>query len=83
MDKRDFKIDMFVAVMQNKSSLSKNRLKVKRVGKIVGIYDGFVDLILFDYELLGESVILGRKLYKESFRFSEVFKIDEVVDEGK
>ncbi len=83
MDKKDCKIDMFVAVVQNTSSLSKNRLKVKRVGKIVGVYDRFVDLLLFDYELLGDNVILGRKLYKESFRFSEIFKIEGVIDEGK
>jgi hypothetical protein len=72
-------MDMFVAVMKNKSSLARNRIKIKKIGKIIGIYDRFVNLLLFDYELYGNNIILNRQLYVESFMFSEVFKIEESV----
>ena len=88
MDKKDCRIGMFVAVMQNVNPLARNRLKVKRIGEIVGIYDDFVDLMLFDSNVDDlndendendrdnwDNLIIGRKLYRESFRFSEISKI--------
>lgn len=72
---------MLVAVMQNINPLARNRLKVKRIGEIVGIYDGFVDLMLFDSNVSDlddlNNLIIGRYLYRESFRFSEISKIEK------
>lgn len=80
MDRKDCKIGMFVAVLQNTSSLSRNRTKVKRVGKIVGVYDGYVNLLLFDSDLSNiyetGNITIKRKLYYEGFRLSEIFKIE-------
>ena len=84
MNKRDCKIGMFVAVIQHTSSLAKSRLKVKRIGKIVGIYDNHVSVVLFNakFDLISElpdleNIILGKELYRESFRFSEILEIKE------
>ena len=74
---------MFVAVMQNVNPLARNRLKVKRVGKIVGIYDDFVNLLLFDSNI-GKfiedfdsdlPIVIKRELYNETFKFYELVKI--------
>ena len=74
---------MFVAVMQNVNPLARNRLKVKRVGKVVGIYDDFVNLLLFDSNI-GKfiedfdsdlPIVIKRKLYNETFKFYELVKI--------
>lgn len=67
-------MNMFVSVIQNTSSLSKNRAKVKRIGKIVGVYDRYANLQLFESSDLFDTdkVIVYRKLYNESFRFSEI-----------
>lgn len=88
MDKKDCKIGMFVAVIQNTSSLSRNRAKVKRIGKIVGIYDGYVNLLLFDSDLSNiyetGKITVKRKLYYEGFRLSEIFKIEgKIIDERR
>lgn len=81
MNKKDCKIGMLVAVMQNINPLARNRLKVKRIGEIVGIYDGFVDLMLFDSNVTDlddlNNLIIGRYLYRESFRFSEISEIEK------
>lgn len=83
MDKKDIELGMFVSVIQNTSSLSKNRAKVKRLGKVVGIYSNYANLLLFESDLSilhelneSENIKIKRKLYNESFRFSEISKID-------
>lgn len=84
MDKKDIELGMFVSVIQNTSSLSKNRAKVKRLGKVVGIYSNYANLLLFESDLSilygpehgPENIKIKRKLYNESFRFSEISKID-------
>ena len=82
MDKKDckvgmFKVGMFVAVMQNTSQLPKNRKKVKRIGKIIGVYDGYVNLMLYDSDFSDiKNIKIKRKLYRESFSFSEISEID-------
>lgn len=86
MNKKDCKIGMFVAVIQNTSSLSRNRAKVKRIGRVVGIYSNYVNLLLFDSDLSNiyetGKITIKRKLYYETFRFSEVFKIEgKILDE--
>ena len=90
MNKQDCKLGMLVAVIQHVTPLARARLKVKRIGKIVGIYDDFVNLLLFDYDLSNlenislENIELGRPMYKETFRFNEIFKIEkEVKNEWK
>lgn len=76
MDKKDCKVGMFVAVVQNTSSLSKNRAKVKRIGKIVGVYGRYANLLLFDSDFSEmDNIIIRRELYNESFRFSEIFPV--------
>lgn len=83
MKKKDCKLGMFVAVMQNVNPLARNRLKVKRVGKVVGIYDDFVNLLLFDSNIgtfiedfdSDLPIVIKRKLYKETFKFYELVKI--------
>ena len=81
MKKEDCELGMFVAVIQNRSSVSRNRLKIKRIGKIVGIYNGFVDLLLFDSNVSDfddlDNLMIGRPLYRECFRFSEILKIEK------
>lgn len=85
MNKQDCKLGMLVAVIQHVTPLARARLKVKRIGKIVGIYDDFVNLLLFDYDLSNlenislENIELGRPMYKETFRFNEIFKIEKEV----
>lgn len=84
MDKKDIELGMFVSVIQNTSSLSKNRAKVKRLGKVVGIYSNYANLLLFESDLSilygpehePENIKIKRRLYNESFRFSEISKID-------
>ncbi len=80
MNKKDCEIGMFVAVLQNINPLARSRTKVKRIGKIVGIYDGYVNLLLFDSDLSNiyetGNIIIKRKLYYEGFRLSEIFKIE-------
>lgn len=84
MDKKDIELGMFVSVIQNTSSLSKNRAKVKRLGKVVGIYSNYANLLLFESDLSilnglkdeSKNIKIKRKLYNESFRFSEISKID-------
>lgn len=80
MDKKDIELGMFVSVIQNTSSLSKNRAKVKRLGKVVGIYSNYANLLLFESDLSilyePKNIKIKRKLYNESFRFSEISKID-------
>lgn len=67
-------MNMFVSVIQNTSSLSKNRAKVKRIGRVIGVYNRYVNLQLFESSDLFDTdkVIVYRKLYNESFRFSEI-----------
>lgn len=79
MKKQDCELGMFVAVIQNTSSLSRNRAKVKRIGKVVGIYDRYANLMLFDSNITsineieeGNPIILYRKLYAESFEFAKM-----------
>lgn len=80
MKKKDCEVGMFVAVMQNVNPLAKSRLRVRRLGKIVGIYDGFVNLVLFDSNItdIMDSdlpIVIKRKLYNETFKFYELVKI--------
>ena len=80
MKKKDCELGMFVAVMQNVNPLARNRLKVKRVGKVVGIYDDFVNLLLFDSNItdIMDSdlpIVIKKKLYNETFKFYELIKI--------
>lgn len=78
MDKKDCRIGMFVSVIQNISSLPKGRNKIKRIGRIVGIYDNYVNLLLFDSDFSDlENIIIKRKLYIESFRFYDISEIKE------
>lgn len=83
MEKKDCKIGMFVSVMQNTSSLSKNRSKTKRIGKITGIYEDYANLLLFesnakeiDWTNNNEDIVIKRKLYNESYKFPEICKIE-------
>lgn len=83
MKKKDCELGMFVAVMQNVNPLARNRLKVKRVGKVVGIYDDFVNLLLFDSNIgnfiedfdSDLPIVIKKKLYNETFKFYELIKI--------
>ena len=79
MKKQDCELGMFVAVMQNINPLARNRLKVKRIGKVIGIYDNFANLMLFDSNITniseiedGSPIIIHRKLYAESFEFAKM-----------
>lgn len=80
MKKEDCELGMFVAVMQNINPLARNRLKVKRIGKVIGIYDNYVNLLLFDSDLSNiyetGNITIKRELYKENFRFQEIFKVE-------
>ena len=81
MKKDDFELGMFVSVIQNITPLAKSRLKVKRLGKVVGIYDRFVTLLLFDSDIENHieddsPIVIYRKLYLESFEFRRVSKIE-------
>lgn len=80
MKKKDCELGMFVAVVQNVNPLAKSRLRVRRLGKIVGIYEDFVNLVLFDSNItdIMDSdlpIVIKRKLYKETFKFYELVKI--------
>lgn len=79
MNKKDCEIGMFVAVIKNVNPLARNRLKVKRIGKVIGIYDDFVNLMLFDSNITDieqeEPIIINKKLYVESFEFARIKKI--------
>ena len=78
MDKRDCRLGMFVSVFQNTSSLPRNRSRIKRIGKIVGIYNNYVNLLLYKADFADlENIIIKRKLYIESFRFYEISEIDK------
>lgn len=79
MNKKDCKIGMFVTVMQNINSVAKNRKKAKKIGKIVGIYNDFVSLLIFKSNT--NNKIAGKGLYKETFRYSEIFKIEKDTDD--
>ena len=80
MKKKDCELGMFVAVMQNVNPLAKSRLRVRRLGKIVGIYEDFVNLVLFDSNItdIMDSdlpIVIKKKLYNETFKFYELVKI--------
>ena len=80
MKKKDCEVGMFVAVMQNVNPLAKSRLRVRRLGKIVGIYEDFVNLVLFDSNItdIMDSdlpIVIKKKLYNETFKFYELVKI--------
>lgn len=77
MDKRDCALGMFVNVIQNTSSVSHSRLKTKRIGEIIGIYDTYVNLLLYDAFDAFDDLTINKKLYRESFRFSEISSIDK------
>lgn len=86
MKKEDCEIGMFVAVIQNINPLARNRLKVKRIGKVIGIYDNFANLMLFDSNITniseiedGSPIIIHRKLYIESFEFAKIKKIQRKI----
>lgn len=91
MNKKDCKIGMFVAIMQNVGYLSRNRKKIKRIGKIVGIHNNYVSLMIVEtnfkkidkIDLLDEniSIIIKRNLYIESFRFPELHEINSEIQE--
>ena len=91
MKKEDCELGMFGAVMQNINPLARNMLKVKRIGKIIGIYDNFANLMLFDSNITsineieeGNPIILHRKLYAESFEFAKMKSIPrEMIREEK
>ena len=83
----DLKLGMFVAVIQNVTPLAHSRLKVKRIGEIVGIYDNFVNLLLYSSNIENiienidskEPIILHRKLYIESFKYDRIIKLDREI----
>jgi len=83
MKKEDCEIGMFVVVIKNVNPLGRNRLKIKRIGKIVGVYDGFVNLLLFDSNItdtdMEEPIIINKKLYVESFEFTKIKKIQREI----
>lgn len=83
MKKEDCEIGMFVAVIKNVNPLARNRLKVKRIGKVIGIYDDFVNLMLFDSNITDieqeEPIIINKKLYVESFEFARIKKIQREI----
>lgn len=77
---------MYVGVIQNVNPLAKSRTHVKRVGKIIGIYDNYANLLLFDSDLSDlsdldtlEYITIKRQMYRESFRFREIFKIEKEI----
>ena len=80
MKKKDCEVGMFVAVMQNVNPLAKSRLRVRRLGKIVGIYEDFVNLVLFDSNItdIMDSdlpIVIKKKLYNETFGLYELHRI--------
>ena len=78
MNKRDCKIGMYVSVIHNISALPRGRTKINRIGKIVGIYDNYVTLLLFDSDFSDfKNILIKRKLYVESFRFNTIFEMDQ------
>lgn len=86
MNKKDCKLGMYVGVIQNVNPLAKSRTRVKRVGKIIGIYDDYANLLLFDSNLSDlsdldtlEYITIKRQMYRESFRFREIFKIEKEI----
>lgn len=86
MNKKDCKLGMYVGVIQNVNPLAKSRTRVKRVGKIIGIYDNYANLLLFDSDLSDlsdldtlEYITIKRQMYRESFRFREIFKIEKEI----
>ena len=89
MKKNDCKIGMYVGVIQNINPLAKSRTRVKRIGKIVGVYDDFINLLLFDSNLSDKSelseldkldkITIKREMYIESFRFQEIFKLEQEI----
>ncbi len=86
MNKKDCKIGMYVGVMQNINPLARSRTRVKRIGKILGVYDDYVSLLLFDSDLSDlsdldtlEYITIKRQMYRESFRFYEIFKIKKEI----
>lgn len=83
MKKEDCEIGMFVAVIKNVNPLGRNRLKIKRIGEIVGVYDSFVNLLLFDSNITDieqeEPIIINKKLYVESFEFAKIKKIQRKI----
>lgn len=86
MNKKDCKIGMYVGVIQNINPLARSRTRVKRIGKILGVYDNYVSLLLFDSNLSDlsdldtlEYITIKRQMYRESFRFYEIFKIKKEI----
>lgn len=86
MNKKDCKLGMYVGVMQNINPLARSRTRVKRIGKILGVYDDYVSLLLFDSNLSDlsdldtlEYITIKRQMYRESFRFHEIFKIKKEI----
>lgn len=86
MNKKDCKIGMYVGVIQNVNPLARSRTRVKRIGKILGVYDNYVSLLLFDSNLSDlsdldtlEYITIKRQMYRESFRFYEIFKIKKEI----
>ena len=83
MKKEDCEIGMFVVVIKNVNPLGRNRLKIKRIGEIVGVYDSFVNLQLFDSNITDieqeEPIIINKKLYIESFEFAKIKKIQRKI----
>ena len=86
MNKKDCKIGMYVGVIQNVNPLARSRTRVKRIGKILGVYDDYVSLLLFDSNLSDlsdldtlEYITIKRQMYRESFRFYEIFKIKKEI----
>ena len=80
MNKGNCEINMFVSVVHNVNPISKNRLKEEKVGKIIGMYDRFVILEIFKSDLKKDKIILGKKLYKESFRYSEIYPLKKPIE---
>lgn len=86
MNKKDCKIGMYVGVIQNVNPLARSRTRVKRIGKILGVYDNYANLLLFDSDLSDlsdldtlEYITIKRQMYRESFRFREIFKIEKEI----
>ena len=79
MKKEDCNLGMFVAVIQNLNPLARNRLKIKRIGKVIGVYDDFANLMLFDSNITDITdienktpIVIYRELYTESFEFAKM-----------
>lgn len=77
MNKKDCKLGEFVFVMQDKSSLPRNKIKIKRIGKIVGVYSRYANVLLLDCDFSDlDNIVIKRNLYIQSFWFSEISKIN-------